>query len=120
MARAKGTASAKSNAFRGRLDMRLSPDQEALLRAASSLVGESLTAFVLGAATERAEELLDRANRIEVSRPAFDRFVTTLYRPTSDRQPSDMPRVRFYGTPTRIPQPSSTGAKPAELSGGGA
>ncbi len=93
-----------SGTFRGRLDMRLSPDQEALLRAASALMGESLTAFVLGAATERAEELLDRANRIEISRPAFDRFVTTLYRPQSERAPSDMPRIRFYAQSShRIP-----------------
>ena len=44
-------AAKNSNAFRGRLDMRLSVDQETLLRAASAVVGESMTAFVLGAAT---------------------------------------------------------------------
>lgn len=101
MARA---AAKTNNMFRGRLDMRLSPDQEALLRAASALVGESMTAFVLGAATSRAEELLDRANRIEITRPAFDRFMTTLYRPQSDHAPSDMPKLRFYASaPRRIP-----------------
>ena len=115
MPRAKGNANAKNAAIRGRLDMRLSPDQEALLRAASALVNESLTAFVLGAATERAEELLDRANRIEVSRPAFDRFVTTLYRPVSDRQPSSMPRLHTYVDAGRIP--SGVGTVPAEGSG---
>ena len=98
-------SAAKSNStFRGRLDMRLSPDHEALLRAASALVGQSMTAFVLGAATERAEELLDRANRIEITRPAFDRFMTTLYRPQSEHTPSDMPKLRFYAaTSPRIP-----------------
>ena len=106
-------AAKNSNAFRGRLDMRLSVDQETLLRAASAVVGESMTAFVLGAATERAEELLDRANRIEVSRPAFDRFVTTLYRPPSERQPSDMPRVRFYAGSSRI---AGTGESPVRES----
>ena len=39
--------------------MRVSERQERVLRAAAELSGETLTGFVLGAATERAE-MLDR------------------------------------------------------------
>ena len=45
--------------------MRVSERQERVLRAAAELSGETLTGFVLGAATERAEDVLDRAQRIE-------------------------------------------------------
>ncbi len=37
-----------------RLNMRVSDRQERVLRAAAELSGETLTGFVLGAATERA------------------------------------------------------------------
>jgi|GEM_PF-4882494 len=114
-------ASSKASGFRGRLDMRLSTDQEVLLRAASALVGESMTAFVLGAATERANELLDRANRIEITRPAFDRFMTTLYRPTAERGPSEMPKLRFYAASAqRIPGTDAASAPARPTASGGA
>ena len=101
--------------------MRLSTDQEVLLRAASALVGESMTAFVLGAATERANELLDRANRIEITRPAFDRFMTTLYRPTAERGPSEMPKLRFYAASAqRIPGTDAASAPARPTASGGA
>jgi uncharacterized protein (DUF1778 family) len=74
-----------------RLNMRVSERQERVLRAAAELSGETLTGFVLGAATERAEEVLDRAQRIELSREALIRFVEAIDRPIEE-----MPTLARY------------------------
>jgi uncharacterized protein (DUF1778 family) len=42
----------------GRIHMRVSGRQERILRAAAELTGETMTGFVLAAATERAETVL--------------------------------------------------------------
>ena len=74
-----------------RINMRVSERQERVLRAAADLSGETLTGFVLGVATERAEQVLERANRIDVSVQAFERFVAALDAPVQE-----MPVVRRY------------------------
>jgi uncharacterized protein (DUF1778 family) len=71
--------------------MRVSERQEQVLRAAADLSGETLTGFVLGVATERAEQVLERAHRIDVSVQAFERFVAALDAPVQE-----MPVVRRY------------------------
>jgi uncharacterized protein (DUF1778 family) len=71
--------------------MRVSERQERVSRAAADLSGETLTGFVLGAATERAEEVLDRAQRIELGRETFRRFVEAVDRPTEE-----MPTLARY------------------------
>jgi predicted GNAT family N-acyltransferase len=48
--------------------------------AAAELSGETLTGFVLGVATERAEQVLERARRIGLRAEAFDRDPGTLSR----------------------------------------
>jgi uncharacterized protein (DUF1778 family) len=73
--------------------MRVSERQEQLLRAAAQLSGETLTGFVLAVATERAEQVLERAHRIDVSGEAFQRFVDALDSPSED-----MPVLRRYAT----------------------
>jgi uncharacterized protein (DUF1778 family) len=42
-----------------------------MLRAEAELTGETLTGFVLSAAAERAETVLERAERVELSARAF-------------------------------------------------
>lgn len=84
---------------RGRINMRVSGRQERVLRAAADLTGETLTGFVLAAATERAEEVIERAERIEVSAEAFERFVTAL-----DGPAEEMPTLRRYAR-SRSPIP---------------
>ncbi|MBA3329205.1 MAG: DUF1778 domain-containing protein [Solirubrobacterales bacterium] len=76
---------------RGRINMRVSERQERVLRAAAELNGETLTGFVLAVATERAEEVLERAQRIDVSAEAFERFVAALDAPVEE-----MPTMRRY------------------------
>lgn len=73
--------------------MRVNPRQERVLWAAAELTGETLTGFVLAAATERAETVLERAERINLSAEAFGRFVAALEQP-----PEQMPVLRRYAT----------------------
>ena len=71
--------------------MRVSRRQERVLRAAADLSGKTLTGFVLGVATDRAEQVLERANRVDLNAEAFERFVAAL-----DAPAEDMPVVRRY------------------------
>jgi uncharacterized protein (DUF1778 family) len=73
--------------------MRVSDRQERILRAAAEVTGETLTGFVLAAATERAETVLERAERIDLGAEAFERFVAAL-----DQRGEDMTVVRRYAT----------------------
>jgi len=79
-----------------RINMRVSTRQERLLRAAAELTGETLTGFVLSAATERAETVVERARHIELNAQAFDRFVEAL-----DAPAEDMPTLRRHATRQR-------------------
>lgn len=81
----------------GRINVRVDPEQEARIRAAADANGESLTGFLLAAATERAEEVLDRAGRVALKTAAFERFVTALDSPVEP-----MPTLRRY---TEQPSP---------------
>lgn len=84
---------------RGRINLRVDPDQEARLRAAAEANGESLTGFLLSAAIERAEEVLERSRRIAVSGAVFDRFRTAL-----DADVEPMPTLKRYAEePSSIP-----------------
>jgi len=64
--------------------MRVNERQGCVLRAAADLSGETLTGFVLSVATERAEQVLERARRININSEAFRRFVEALDAPAED------------------------------------
>lgn len=84
---------------RARINMRVSEHQERVLRAAADLSGETLTGFVLSVATERAEQVLERAQRIELDGEAFRRFVQAL-----DAPAEEMPTLsRYARTQSPIP-----------------
>jgi uncharacterized protein (DUF1778 family) len=74
-----------------RINMRLSAEQENLLRLAATQQGESVTGFVLAAATARARQVIDQAQRIELSRAAFAQLAEALNDPVED-----MPTLRRY------------------------
>jgi uncharacterized protein (DUF1778 family) len=78
-------------ARRGRINMRVSEHQERVLRAAADMSGETLTGFVVSVATEHAERILERAQRIHLSGEAFRRFVAALDAPVEE-----MPTLRRY------------------------
>jgi uncharacterized protein (DUF1778 family) len=71
--------------------MRVSGEQEDLLRRAAAQQGESMTGFVLAAATTRAHQVIEQAQRIELGREAFARFVEALSEPVEE-----MPVLRRY------------------------
>jgi uncharacterized protein (DUF1778 family) len=88
-----------TSARHGRINMRVSEHQERVLRAAADLNGETLTGFVLSVATERAEAVLERAQRIALDSEAFRRFVTALDEPVEE-----MPTLHRYArTQSAIP-----------------
>jgi uncharacterized protein (DUF1778 family) len=85
---------------RGRIDIRVDERQDRLLRAAAELTGETLTGFVLAVATAQAEQVLDRAHRVDLDAEAFARFLAALDRPVSE-----MPTIRRYAArPSSIPE----------------
>lgn len=88
-----------SDVLTGRLNFRLSAEQEQALRHAAALTGQSLSGFVLAAAVDHAHELLMRANRIELSEAAFRRFVAALDEP-AEAAPE---LVRLAKRKSRIP-----------------
>lgn len=70
----------------GRLNFRISAEAEARLRAAAEAANQTLTEFVIGAAEERADELL--ARRTVVPADYFDQLLAAL-----DAPPEPMPAL---------------------------
>ncbi len=61
--------------------MRVTPDQEALIREAAGFAHETVSAFVLTTAMERATELLKTRRIATLPNEAFDRFYAALDEP---------------------------------------
>jgi uncharacterized protein (DUF1778 family) len=88
-----------TDALTGRLNFRLTQDQERALRQAAALTGQSVSGFVLSSAVEHAHELMERANTIELSDAAFRAFVAVL-----DEPAEEVPElVRLFKRRSRIP-----------------
>jgi uncharacterized protein (DUF1778 family) len=66
---------------RHRIEVRVTPDQEALIRHAASLANETVTAFVLGTATDRARSLIEAERTVTLPNDAFDRFYAAIDEP---------------------------------------
>ncbi|MGH9299560.1 MAG: DUF1778 domain-containing protein [Acidimicrobiales bacterium] len=66
---------------RHRLEVRVTPEQGALIRQAADIEHESVTAFVLETVTERARNVLEARTTITLANQAFDRFYATLDEP---------------------------------------
>lgn len=64
-----------------RLAMRLTPDQDALIRDAAAVTGQSLTEFVTTAAVARAEDTLADRRIFRLDVAAWDEFAVILDRP---------------------------------------
>lgn len=78
---------------RSRINLRIDSDQQARLRAAAQANGETLTRFVLAAAAERADAVLQRVSRTAIDPQAFERFVQAL-----DGPPEPMPTLSRYAS----------------------
>ena len=64
-----------------RIDVRVTDAQDAVIREAAALAGQTVTAFLISAAQERARELLDERRHLVVSDRAFQRLVAELDEP---------------------------------------
>jgi uncharacterized protein (DUF1778 family) len=73
----EGVVAVKSD----RLEARVSPEQRARLELAATIAGTSVSAFVVDAAVERAEELV--AGQMSTTVPAdyFDRLLSAIDEP---------------------------------------
>lgn len=64
-----------------RLEARVSPEQRARLERAASLAGTSVSAFVIDAAVDRADEVLAAQMSTSVPADYFDQLVSALDQP---------------------------------------
>jgi len=64
-----------------RLAVRLTPDQDVVIREAAAASGQSLTEFVMTAAMTRAQDALADRRHFRLDTKAWDDFVTLLDRP---------------------------------------
>jgi uncharacterized protein (DUF1778 family) len=61
-----------------RIDVRVTDNQDALIREAAALAGETVTTFLLVAAEQRASEMLESRRHLVMSRRAFQEFSAAL------------------------------------------
>jgi uncharacterized protein (DUF1778 family) len=72
---------AASPSRRHRLEVRVTPEQDALIRQAADLEDTTVTAFVLDTVTTRAKGVLKQHQDLVLSNEAFDRFIAELDKP---------------------------------------
>jgi uncharacterized protein (DUF1778 family) len=68
---------------RHRIELRVSPEQDALIREAADLEETTVTAFVLDSVTARARKVVKDHHSIVLSNEAFDKFLAALDQPAS-------------------------------------
>jgi uncharacterized protein (DUF1778 family) len=72
---------AQSKAMRRRLEVRLSEEQDAVIREAADARDTTVSAFVLDAVTAQARKVVRDQRDLVLSKDAFDRFLAELDRP---------------------------------------
>jgi len=70
-----------SSSRRHRLEVRVTHEQDALVRQAAHLEGTTVTAFVLDTVTTRAKRVVKQHQDLLLSNDAFDSFIAELDRP---------------------------------------
>ncbi|MCA1847248.1 MAG: DUF1778 domain-containing protein [Actinobacteria bacterium] len=66
---------------RHRLEVRVTPEQDALIRQAADLEDTTVSAFVLETVTAKAKRVIRQRQDLVLSAEAFDRFIAELDRP---------------------------------------
>ena len=85
---------------RHRLEVRVTPDQDALIRQAADLEKTTVTAFVLDTATARARRVVRQHQDLVLSNEAFDRFIAEL-----DKPAKPVPElVKLFKRHSKIPE----------------
>lgn len=86
-----------SNSRSRRIDVRVSDEQNALIREAAALSGQTVTAFLLDAAQERARTVIDERRHLVMSAQAFAQFAEALDAPAESvpemRELFQLPRI---------------------------
>lgn len=75
------SSSATPPSRRHRLEVRVTPDQDALIRQAADLEDTTVTAFVLEVVTARAKRVVKQYQDVVLSNETFDRFIAELDKP---------------------------------------
>lgn len=65
-----------------RIDVRVTDEQDAIIREAAAAAGQTVTAFLLSAAEERARAILDQRRHLVMTDRAFAAFVAALDAPS--------------------------------------
>jgi uncharacterized protein (DUF1778 family) len=63
------------------VEVRVTPEQDALIRQAADLEDTTVTAFVLETVTARAKRVVKQHQDLVLSNEAFDRFIIELDKP---------------------------------------
>ncbi|MGH3117251.1 MAG: DUF1778 domain-containing protein [Gaiellales bacterium] len=66
---------------RHRLEVRVTSEQDALIRQAADLEDTTVTAFVLESVTSKARRVVKQRQDLVLSNDAFDRFIAELDKP---------------------------------------
>jgi len=66
---------------RHRIEVRVTREQDALIREAADLEDTTVTAFVLETVTTRAKRVVKQHQDLVMSNEAFDRFISELDKP---------------------------------------
>ena len=73
-----------SASTRHRLEVRVTREQDALIRHAADLEQTTVTAFVLETVTSRAKRVVKQHQDLVLTNDAYDRFLAELDRPAED------------------------------------
>jgi len=85
---------------RHRLEVRVTTEQDALIREAADLEATTVTAFVLDTVTARAKRVIKQHHDLVLSNEAFDRFIAEL-----DKPAEDVPElVRLFRRNPKLPE----------------
>lgn len=68
---------------RHRIEVRVTPEQDALIRQAASLEDQTVTTFVLDTVTARAATVIEQRRDVTLSGDAFDQFIAALDAPAT-------------------------------------
>lgn len=68
-------------ARRHRLEVRVTPEQDALIRRAADIEATTVTGFMLDTVTARANRVIERHQDLVLSNAAFDQFIAELDKP---------------------------------------
>jgi uncharacterized protein (DUF1778 family) len=86
-----------SDARTKRIDVRVTDAQDAVIREAAKLTGETVTSFLLSAAVQRARDLLEERRHLTMTAVSFRSLADALDEPGEPvaefRELFDLPRI---------------------------